>query len=248
MSAAQKIEMSCDSDSSASGVSDAHKQRRTHKRPPPVTSEMPPLAICAGDGWPWERDAPQPPISYYESGLIKSMGDESHGVFWSWGPGGDLLFQLNHLYGKRDGVCRSWSAGQLASESEWCRGVLAGTCRMWRPNGRLYQEIEYSDNEKDGVFRQWFANGQIQEQSLWCNGRRHGLTVTWFSNGRRETTSTWHHGKLHGELITCLASGTLETQGHYWNGDKHGDFFHAPDTWEHWEMGERVIATTTARV
>lgn len=103
---------------------------------------------------------------------------ESHGLWRTWYPSGELESEHEHC-GERRPMVFLHANGQVRAMGEAVDGVKQGLWYHYRPSGVLEKVGHYERGEKHGVWTTYHASGSLAERGWMAAGHRVGEWRRW---------------------------------------------------------------------
>ncbi len=131
-----------------------------------------------------------PWIYYYNTGIIKSLEDETTGE-----------------------VTMNFEDGKIQQHFFLKTDLIEGEAKVYYPSGQLQHQYNYTQGKRNGESKTFFTSGKLTSVAPYSMGLYNGEVVFYFENGKVETRTMYKNGKLEGRFIAYHANGKVKTEG-----------------------------------
>ena len=146
--------------------------------------------------------------------IICKLNNENNKILREYNEYGNLLFEGEHLNGKRNGKGKEYyKNGKLLFEGEYLNG------KKWQ--GRGYDEnnnIAYDIKEGKGLIIEYDFKGNLKFEGEYLNGERNGKGKEYYSYGKLKFEGEYLKGERNGKGKEYYDDGKLEFEGEYLYG------------------------------
>jgi hypothetical protein len=95
-----------------------------------------------------------------------------------------------------------------------------GTCRMWRSNGKLSDDVPMAHGKIQGVWKAYIASGELMFEQTHFEGRLNGPAVRYYPSGQKEEYGLNVNGQKDGVWTTWHENGQKKGEDEYQNGSR----------------------------
>ena len=128
-------------------------------------------------------------VSYWSNGAKSSEGvfinKNKDGKWLYYNESGKLVAEDNYVAGKKQGVCKIFSAenGVLLQEENWDKNLLNGEYIEYYITGDIRVKWHHKNGKIDGDFESYFLDGQVWNKGQYVAGLRHGTWICYDTEG-----------------------------------------------------------------
>ena len=104
---------------------------------------------------------------------------------------GNIEYECNYIYGKKNGICKSYTDGNLMKECTFIDDDIR-LCKVYDKEYNLKREVTYNRTMNDiltipftmnGPFREYYKNGQVLFECILINNKKNGKYKRYAENG-----------------------------------------------------------------
>ena len=106
--------------------------------------------------------------------------------------------------------------GQLTTELNFEKGLLAGPFKRWWPNGAIAVEGRNKKGFLNGPYKEWYSNGQLRKSTTMRMGVPVKRETLWYFSGTKKAeVSLSSLGALNGKTQAWYPNGQLYFEGRF---------------------------------
>jgi antitoxin component YwqK of YwqJK toxin-antitoxin module len=186
--------------------------------------------------------------SYYESGVLKSMGKRQSGELdsiWEFYTDKGLMEKrTTYKNDLRNGIETTFDTeGKKLTEIFYESGIKSGEAKYFYPSGKIKQKVKFKDNKEEGKSLEYAEDGRIITEYTYRSG---------FVYAEEEINRYDRENQKTGIWKVFFDNGLVNEEGNWQEGRKHGIFKYYDDTGkflriERYDMGILLLDDETTK-
>jgi hypothetical protein len=98
--------------------------------------------------------------------------------------------------------------------------VQHGVTRMWRPNGKLSDEVSMVQGRIDGLWKVYYPTGELMLEQTYAHGKQSGPTTRYYPSGSKAEFGIYDDGQKDGLWTEWHENGQKKGEDEYQAGNR----------------------------
>jgi antitoxin component YwqK of YwqJK toxin-antitoxin module len=123
--------------------------------------------------------------------------NEKKSGLWNYFSENRKIANEHFVDGEKDGKSHKYyDTGEVWEESEWVRGKLEGSYKVFFKNGEPFFQCKMSNNQRSGLCLSYFQNGRVELEANYIRGLRNGEWKYFDELGKYRYSLFYSEGKI----------------------------------------------------